>query len=318
MKTLLVVPAFILALLLAVLLLPSTAPHARAQDKPGVTRIAISGSDTMNLLTQRLAEVYNREHKEVEISVKGGGTGVGIRDLTEGLVDIAQASRKMKQEELDKATRNGFEPEEVVVGLDAIAVGVHKNHPAKDMSLNQLKAIFSGTVTRWNQLNPEWPNAQITLYARESSSGTYDFFREHVLRGADFAPNAIHLSATAAIVNAVAKDPNAIGFGGVAYFVHNPDAKVLAVRKDRESQPFLPVTAEGNHVANEVIQSGEYPISRPLQYYRRKNARPDVRHFLDWVNSPAGQAIVAELDYIPLATPKTGAATAATGATTAP
>lgn len=292
----------LLTLIFATIVFAAATSIATAQET-AKTKIAISGSDTMNLLTQRLAEIYMKEHPNVEISVRGGGSGVGIRDLMDGLVDIAQASRKMKPEEIEKAEANGYHPEEHVVGLDGIAVAVNAEHPMTEASLNQLKAIYTGTVTKWSQLNPEWPDEDIVVFSRESSSGTYFFFKEHVLNDENYSSGASYLAATAAVTKAVSDDKNAIGYGGVAYFVRTDGIKVLKVKKDKESKAVSPVSEDGKHVALPAIQSGDYPISRTLQYYTREAASGEIKGFLDWIKSPAGQKVVEEMEYIPLGTP---------------
>ncbi|HMZ50855.1 MAG TPA: PstS family phosphate ABC transporter substrate-binding protein [Candidatus Sumerlaeota bacterium] len=265
------------------------------------TSIAISGSDTMLSLTQKFAEDYMKKHPNVQISVTGGGSGRGIADITEGLVEIAQASRKIKPEEIKKAQDNGYDPQEHVAALDAIAVAVHKDNPMKEVSLAQLRAIYTGAVKKWNEIDPSLPATDIVPYSREANCGTYDFFKERVLQKADFAKNTSYLAATAAIVNTVASDKNAIGFGGVAYFVHDKNIRVLAVKETKDKPAVLPVTADGSRVDFNVVQSGAYPISRPLQYYTREPAAGDVKNFLDWTMSAEGQKIVGEMDYIPLA-----------------
>lgn len=286
-----------LVLILAVLgLLATTTMPAQESS----TRINVSGSDTMNLLTQRFAEAYQAANPGVEISVRGGGSGVGINDLMEGLVDIAQSSRSMKPEEIERMKAGGKEVEEHIVGLDGLAVAVHVSSPVQELSLNQIKAIYTGSVQRWSQLNPEWPDERIIVYSRESNSGTYDFFKEHVLRGADFGNGISYLAATAAIANSVGDNRNAIGFGGIAYFVRVPNARIVAVSAGRGQAAVLPVEEGGTHPKYSVIQDGSYPISRPLQYYTTTTASPAAKAFLAWMKTPEGQKIVEQIEYIPL------------------
>ncbi len=289
-KILLVLAALALALL--------GGNRAGAQEK---TRISISGSDTMNVLDQRLAEEYMKKHPNVEISVTGGGSGRGIADLIEGLNDIAQASRKMKPEEIQKAKDNGYDPQEHVVALDGLAVVVNAANPVKELSLGQVKAIYTGAVKKWSDLDPAYPAEEIILLSRESNCGTYDFFKEHVLEKADFAKNTSYLAATAAIANSVGKDKNAIGFGGIAYFVHGANVKVLPIKGGKDKPAICPIDPEKHHVRFDVIQSGQYPISRPLQLYTREEATGEIKAFVDWVKGPEGQKIVEQVEYIPLA-----------------
>lgn len=283
--------------LLACLLLLAMALPAIAQNR---TRISIAGSDTLNLLTQRLAEEYMKAHPEVEISVSGGGTGVGIRSLMDGLVDVAQASRKMKDSEIQAARDNGYDPQPHVIALDGLAVAVNRANPVNELSINQVRAIYSGAVTRWNQFNPAWPDARIVIYSRESSSGTYDFFRSHVLGTSDFASHVSYLAATAAIASSVGADQNSIGFGGVAYFMRNTEVKLIAIKADRDTEGVRPVTDDGSDINIEAVQDGSYPISRPLHLYTRTQASGAVKDFIEWIQSPAGQRVVLEIGYIPL------------------
>lgn len=287
---------FLISCLATLLLL--LAPVAPAQDR--AARINVSGSDTMNLLTQRFAEAYQRATPGVEISVRGGGSGVGINDLMEGLVDIAQSSRSMKPQELERMRAAGKTVEEHIVGLDGLAVAVHASSPVRELSLNQIKAIYTGSVQRWSQLNPAWPDERIVVYSRESNSGTYDFFKEHVLRGADFGNGTSYLAATAAIANSVGDNRNAIGFGGIAYFVRVPNARIVAVSAGRGQAAVLPVDESGTHPNYTVIQDGSYPIARPLQYYTTTAASPAAKAFLAWMKTPEGQKIVEQIEYIPL------------------
>ncbi|MEO8376053.1 MAG: PstS family phosphate ABC transporter substrate-binding protein [Candidatus Sumerlaeota bacterium] len=285
---------YVLGCLLVTLAILSTA----YADKK--SSISISGSDTMLALTQKLTEDYMKKDPSVQISVTGGGSGRGIADITEGLVEIAQASRKMKPEEIQKAKDNGYDPQEHVVAMDAIAIAVSKDNPLKEISLAQLRAVYSGAVKKWSELDPALPARDIVLYSREANCGTYDFFKEHVLQKGDFAKNTSYLAATAAVVNTVGKDKDSIGFGGVAYFVHGENIRVLPVKESKGKPAILPVSADGKHVNFAVVQDGTYPISRPLQYYTREASAGDVKGFLDWVVSAEGQKVVSDMEYIPL------------------
>lgn len=265
-------------------------------------KITISGSDTMNLLTQRLAEFHMQGHPDVDISVRGGGSTVGIGDLMDGIVDIAQTSRTMTPEEIEEAKANGHNPQEHIVALDGIAVAVNRESPVRQLTLAQIRAIYTGAVTRWSQLNPAWPDSTIKVYARESSSGTSQHFKEEVLDDLDFGPATGYLAATSAVAGAVRDDRDAIGFGGVAYFVRTGGVRVVALKRRPQSPAVSLVTDDGKHVRPQVIQSGDYPISRPLYFYTRETASGEIRKFLDWVGSAEGQRIVGEMEYIPLGT----------------
>jgi len=282
--------------LLTLALLASTT-LATAADK---VKINISGSDTMNLLTQRLAEEYKKQNPHVEISVRGGGSGTGIADLLNGLVDMAQSSRKMKDKELQTATENGYAPEEHIIALDGIAIAVHESNPVDSLTISQVRALYTGAVKTWKQLDPSLPDTPVVLYSRESNCGTYDFFKETVMKEATFAPNTSYLAATAAIANSVSKEPNSVGFGGVAYFVRPKGLKVVPIRKEKDSPAVSPIDEVQHHVNLAVIQDGTYPISRPLQYYTPDAATGEVASFLNWIKGPEGQAVVLKEEFIPL------------------
>jgi phosphate transport system substrate-binding protein len=279
---------------------------AAAQER---IRISISGSDTMNLLSQRLAEEYMKKHPNVEISVRGGGSGTGIADLMNGLVDIAQSSRKMKAQEVATAKESGYDVKEFIIALDGLAVAVNERNPVEELTVGQIRAIYTGAVKSWNQLDPSFPNAPIVLFSRESNCGTYDFFKEHVLSNSNFAANTSYLAATAAVANSVTKESNAIGYGGVAYFVRPEGLRVLRVKRDRDTPGVSPID-ESKHIVNlAVVQDGSYPISRPLHFYTPEEPTGEVKRFMDWVLGPEGQAIVLREEYIPLATGTTTAST---------
>lgn len=273
------------------------APRVQAQGgDPNAIRI--SGSDTMNMLSTTLAEAYRAANPQVKLSVTGGGTGRGIADLLINQNDIAQASRPMSAGERDKAKAAGLDPKEHIVALDGIAIIVHEKNPVKDLSLAQLAAIYTGAVKNWKDVGG--PDRPITVYAREANSGTYDFFKEHVLAKKDFGPGVNYLAATASIGSSVAAEENAIGFGGIGYFAQQKGVTVLAVREKKGDPAVSPKDEATGHVNVKAIQDGSYPISRPLFYYTPKEPVGETKKFLDWALSPAGQAVVAKTEYIPL------------------
>ncbi|HEX2120865.1 MAG TPA: PstS family phosphate ABC transporter substrate-binding protein, partial [Thermoanaerobaculia bacterium] len=183
-----------------------------ASNKP----LTVKGSDTMVILTQRLAEEYMKANQGTVVQVTGGGSGTGIAALINGTTDLAMASRPMKDDEKAKAKQTrGAEIAEQPIALDALAVFVHSRNPVQQLTIPQIRDIFQGKTKNWKEIGG--PDAQIILYGRESSSGTYDYFREHVLEKGDFAPAVQTLQGTAAIINAVGQDPNGIGYGGIAY-----------------------------------------------------------------------------------------------------
>jgi phosphate transport system substrate-binding protein len=202
-------PRRLLAGALALLVLGACAsPRPRA--------VTIKGSDTMVLLGQRWAENYMAQHSGAVIQVTGGGSGTGIAALINGTTDICQSSRPIKSDEREQLARAAGEPpHETVVARDGLAVYLHESNPLGSLTLPQLKAIYTGEVVNWREVGG--PDAPIVLYGRENSSGTYEYFKEHVLEKQDFAPAVQTLPGTAAVVNAVARDRNGIGYGGAAY-----------------------------------------------------------------------------------------------------
>jgi len=251
--------------------------------------ITVKGSDTLVILAQKWAEVYMRDHAGTKIQVTGGGSGVGFAALQSRQTDLASASRPIKGKEIEACIRAfGKRPTEYKVALDGLSVYVHADNPVKEVSLEQLQAIFTGQVKNWKQVGG--PDALITVYSRENSSGTYEFFKEHVLGGKDFAAGAQTMPGTAAVLQAVAKDKGGIGYGGAAY---GAGAKHMAVKKD-EASPGIEPTEEN------VVQ-GTYPIWRYLYIYvNPAQDKGEIADYLSWIRSEAGQALVKEVGYYPL------------------
>jgi phosphate transport system substrate-binding protein len=257
---------------------------------PAVAQAAITvkGSDTMVVLGQRWAEEYMKSHAGQTIQVTGGGSGTGISALINGTTDVCEASRSMKDAEKKQLSEKaGGPPVEIPVAKDGLSVYVNDSNPLTELSMPQLKAIFTGKVTNWKEVGG--PDAKIIPYSRENSSGTYVFFKEHVLENADYTPRAQAMPGTAAVVNAVAKEKFGIGYGGAAYA---KGIKVLKVKKDDKGAGVSPTDA--------TIKDGTYPLSRPLFFYVRPNPAKEVKAFTDWVLSPAGQAIVVKVGYFPI------------------
>lgn len=251
-------------------------------------RVTIKGSDTMVIMVQRLAEEYMGKFRGKIIQVTGGGSGVGIAALINKTTDIADASRPLKDSEKNAIKKVwGKEPREFKVALDGITVYVHPDNPLKEITLSQLKDIFTGKVTNWKELG--WDDKPIIVYTRENSSGTYVFFKEHVLQNQDYTRTAQSMPGTASVVNAVSKEKYSIGYGGVAYA---KGVKVLAVKKDASSPAYLP--------EEENIRKGVYPISRYLYMYTCLYEDPDVKFFIDWVLSDEGQGVINKVGYFPV------------------
>lgn len=257
--------------------------------------LSLKGSDTMVILAQRFAEGYMHAHAGTTIQVAGGGSGTGIAALLDGTTDIADSSRPISERETnDLQSRRHVAPHETRVAIDALAVYVHQSSPLQSLTLEQLSAIFRGEVTNWSAVGG--PDAPIVLYSRENNSGTYAYFKEHVLHNADFAANAQTLPGTAAVINAVSHDPNGIGYGGIGYA---EGVRVLAIAAEG-SEPIAPTM--------ENAVSGRYPISRFLMMYTAGEPSGLAADFLAWVVTPDGQALVEQAGYYPL--PREGAAAA--------
>jgi phosphate transport system substrate-binding protein len=250
-------------------------------------RITIKGSDTMVILVQQWTELFPGKGN-LEFQVTGGGSGTGIAALINGTTDICASSRPMKSSEIAKLrTKNGYRGMEVRVARDGLSVYVHSSNPVKKLTIEQVRLIFTGKITNWKEVGGN--DATIILYSRENNSGTYEFFKDHVLNKEDFAPQAQHMAGTAALINAVGKDKNSIGFGGAAYM---RNVRPLAIAKDASSEYVNP--NEDN------ILSGAYPISRFLYFYMNQRPNGRYKEFIDWVISPDGQKVVKNVGYYPI------------------
>jgi phosphate transport system substrate-binding protein len=251
--------------------------------------ITVKGSDTMVILGQKWAEVYMAKTPGVKIQVTGGGTGTGFAALQNQTTDLCNASRKIKKtEELNCIKAFNKRPTEYIVAIDGLSVYTHESNPVKELSVPQIEAIFTGKVTNWKQVGGK--DASITLYSRENSSGTYEFFKEHVLQGKDFAADAQTMPGTAAVLQAVAKDPNGIGYGGAAYGV---GAKHLHIKQDDKSPAYEPT--------EENVVGQKYPIWRHLFIYVNPALdKGEVNAYLQWIRSADGQKVVKDVGYFPL------------------
>ena len=254
---------------------------------PATDRITVKGSDTMVILAQRWAEVYMKNNPNTSIQVTGGGSGTGISALINGATDIANASRKMKPTEKDKLKeRYNTLGVEVACAKDGITIYLHPSNKVKELTIKQLSEIFKGNITNWKEVGGA--DADIKLYGRENSSGTYVFFQENVVKG-DYASSCQTLPGTAAVVNAVKKDPNAIGYGGAAYA---EGIEICKVKKD-ENSPAYEASAE-------TIKNNQYPITRFLYMYLKNKPTGAMKSYIDWILSPEGQKLAVEAGYFPV------------------
>jgi len=251
------------------------------------SKITVKGSDTMVILAQKWAELYMKQNPSVAIQVTGGGSGVGITALINGTTDICNSSRPMKQTEIEKLkARYNTLGVQIPCAKDGITIFLNETNKVQELTLKQLSDIYQGRIKNWKEVGGA--DAEIRMYGRENSSGTYTYFHDEVVK-ADYAASVQSLPGTAAVVNAVKKDVNGIGYGGAAYAVGVKHAKV---KKDANSPAFLP-TAES-------IGKGEYPITRYLYMYLRNRPTGDTKKYIDWILSQEGQIVVTEVGYFPV------------------
>jgi len=240
------------------------------------------------------AEAYAKRNDSVEISVSGGGSGTGIAALISGTVDIANASRAMKAEELENARNNGVDPKELIVAGDAIAVIIHPNNPVEQLTLQQVSDIFSGKINNWKEVGGE--NRPIVRVSREVNSGTHVYFLEEVIRlgrkddTTIFSADTLLLPSSEGITSEVSQNPNAIGYDGLGYVT--PTVKVVRLGVD-PGGPFVPPSKE-------TVLDHTYLISRDLYMYTDGEPAGRLKEYLDWILSAEGQTIVAELGFVPI------------------
>jgi phosphate transport system substrate-binding protein len=252
------------------------------------TTITVKGSDTMVILAQRWAEAYMTAHPDVTVQVTGGGSGVGISALINGATDICNASRPMKASERENLkTRFNSLGVEVKSAKDGLSVYLDEANPVTELTLAQVKDIYTGKIKNWKQVGGK--DAKIVVYGRENSSGTYVYFRDFVLQGEDYTSSMQSLPGTAAVVNAVSKDPMGIGFGGAAYA---KGIKFAKIKKDASSPGYEPTA--------ETVKNGTYPITRYLYMYLKSRPTGALKAYIDWTLSAEGQAIVEKVGYFPV------------------
>lgn len=248
--------------------------------------IVISGSTSVLPLGQTLSETYMQNHSDIIISIKGGGSGTGIAELIDGSNDIAMSSREIKADEVSNAAARGITATEHEIAKDGIAVIVHPSNPVTGLTLDQLQKIYSGEITNWNEVGGE--DAAIAAIARDSSSGTQEFFKEAVMGSVEFRNDLITQSATGAVTQEVAQNRQAIGFIGAAY--QNNVVKTVGI----QTGTTVVMPEEAN------ILNGSYPLARSLYLYTDNQTKQSVSDFLAFVMSPDGQRIVSEMGYAPV------------------
>ncbi len=246
----------------------------------------IKGSDTMLPLSQKEAESFMKANPSQTVTVTGGGSGVGISALLEGTTDLAQASRKIKFDEKQKLQEGGKNVKEVIVAYDALAVVVHPSNKVKNLTREQLEGIFTGKIKNWKEVGGD--DMKIIPYSRETSSGTYEFFKESVLKNKNYMNGIMSMPATGAIIQSISQTKGAIGYVGLAYL--NKSVKSIHVSYDKGKTFVEPSVANAKNKT--------YPIVRPLYYYYITKSESKVKPFIDYVLSVAGQKIVSEVGFI--------------------
>ncbi|MFH1062182.1 MAG: PstS family phosphate ABC transporter substrate-binding protein [Candidatus Omnitrophota bacterium] len=253
--------------------------------------VQIKGSDTLINLVQRLAEVYMEEYPGEYIAVTGGGSGTGVAGLINKKCDIANASRLMKAKEISQASENGVQVNRVVIAIDGLSVISNGNNPIKQLTTDEIGKIFRGEITNWSEVGGE--DMSITLYGRQSNSGTFEFFRDVVLKG-DYSPKMAHMNGNAQIVESVKQDSSGIGYVGVGYVKQASGLNVLKVAARAGGIYSSPLNAAD-------VKSGVYPISRPLNQYINGTPTGSVKNFLKFELSAEGQKIVEEEGFFQIA-----------------
>jgi len=270
---------------------PGDSAPGEGADPAEATSLTIKGSDTMVHLASTWAEEFMKVNPEIEVSVTGGGSGTGIAALLNGTTDICAASRKMKQKEYDLAEEKGIEAQEHVVARDGIAVVVNPGNSIESLTQEQIGKIYTGAISNWNQVGGA--DQEIVVLSRESSSGTYVFFQEHVLNKEDYRADARLMPATSAVIQTVGDDAGAIGYVGLGYAVEAGDKiKMLGVQATADSPVVTPSEA--------TVDTGEYSIARPLHLYTAGEPTGNVDTFLKYALSKEGQDIVRETGYVPV------------------
>ena len=253
----------------------------------GIQAQRIKGSDTVLPVAQQTAERFMNRNADSRVTVTGGGTGVGISALMDNTTDIAMASRPIKFSEKMKAKAAQKNIEEIIVAYDALAVVVHPTNPVKQLTRQQLEDIFRGKITNWKQVGGE--DRKIVVYSRETSSGTYEFFKESVLKNKNYMSSSLSMPATGAIIQSVSQTKGAIGYVGLAYV--SPRIKTLSVSYDNK------------HYAQPNVENATrkiYPIVRPLYYYYNAENKEAVTPLIDFILSQEGQDIIKKSGYIPV------------------
>ncbi|MEW6516215.1 MAG: PstS family phosphate ABC transporter substrate-binding protein [candidate division FCPU426 bacterium] len=254
-----------------------------------VQTVQVKGSDTLVHLSSAWAEKFMQANPGMEVAVTGGGSGTGISALINGTTDLANASREMKASEKATIEGQGLKVQEYTVALDGIAVIVNPSNPLASLTMEQVKQLYTGQISKWAGVGGG--EGKVLLYTRDSSSGTFAFFQEHVLKMKDYSVKSRRLASNSAIVQGVAEDLNAIGYVGLGYVQEAGNkVKVLKISKDASSPAILPSVP--------TVKDNSYPISRGLFVYAKGEPQGAVKAFVDFMLSAAGQTIVEEMGFV--------------------
>ena len=253
--------------------------------------VTIKGSDTMVHLVSTWAEAFMTANPEMQISVTGGGSGTGIAALLNGTTDLAASSRDIKPKEVELGKGKGLDIFQTPVALDGIAVVVNSSNPVSELTLAQLKGIFTGKTTNWSEVGGS--DGKIVILSRESNSGTFVFFQEFVLEKQDYAASSLLLPSSSSIIQEVSGGETAVGYVGLGFAAHAGESvKTLLVKKRDDSEPVIPSGA--------AVMDGSYPIARPLYFFTDGEPTGAVKAFTEYTLSEAGQRIVTEVGYVPI------------------
>ncbi|MBI3235341.1 MAG: phosphate ABC transporter substrate-binding protein [Bacteroidetes bacterium] len=248
----------------------------------------LKGSDTVLPLAQKEAESFMKKHPGTKLTVTGGGSGVGLSALIENTTDIAMSSRKMKLGEKMKISEAGKSVKESIIAYDALAIIINPANKVTQLTREQIEGIYTGKIKNWKEVGGD--DMAIVVYGRESSSGTYEFFKEHVMKNKNYSPNMLSMPATGAIVQSISQTKGAIGYVGLAYL--EKTVKAISVSFDKGK----------NYIAPSLVtaKSKKYPITRPLYFYYLSTTEKMVKSFIDYILSAEGQAIVEKIGFVSL------------------
>jgi len=249
-------------------------------------KILIKGSDSVLPLGQKVAEQFMKSNKNVNISVVGGGSGVGITALIDGTTQIAMTSRPIKMDEKLRLQNAGRQFKEVKIAYDALSIIVNPNNKVTQLTREQIEGIFTGKIKNWKEVGGD--DMKIVAYARETSSGTYEFFKEHLLNRKNYASTCLNMPASGAVIQSVSQTKGAIGYVGLAYV--DKSVKAIGVSTDKGKTFVKPSIA--------TAKNKTYPIVRPLYFYYPIKSEATVKSFIDYVIGKTGQGLVSQIGYI--------------------